>query len=134
MNIVILTGRLTATPELRKTESGVSVSSFSIAVDRKFSKEDRPDFINCVAWRNTAEFITKYFTKGQSIAIEGTLHQNSYTDKESIKRTTYDVQVSNAEFCGSKSVKSENNNIPDNLSKTSDFDEADSIPAEDLLF
>lgn len=134
MNIVILTGRLTATPELRKTESGVSVSSFSIAVDRKFSKENQADFINCVAWRNTAEFITKYFTKGQSIAIEGTLHQNSYTDKEGVKRTTYDVQVSNAEFCGSKSVKSENNNIPDNLSKTSDFDEADSIPAEDLPF
>ena len=81
MNVVVLIGRLTDHPELRKTNSDISVTRFSIAVDRPFkSGEDKQaDFINIVAWRNTAEFVTRYFTKGQRIAIEGSLRMNKFT-------------------------------------------------------
>ena len=104
LNVVVIMGRLTATPEVRTTSSGISVSSFSVAVNRNFSRDgqSQTDFINCVAWRNNAEFISKYFTKGQMIAIKGSLQQNSYTDKDGNKRTTYDVVVETADFCGSK--------------------------------
>ena len=103
-NVVVIMGRLTAQPELRTTGNGISVSSFSVAVDRSYQSggERQTDFINCVAWRANADFITKYFTKGQMIAIRGTLQQRSYTDKDGNKRTTYDVVVDQAQFCGSK--------------------------------
>ena len=106
INVVVLMGRLTADPELRTTPNGISVTSFSIAVDRAYQKagtERQTDFINCVAWRQTAEFITKYFQKGSMIAVNGTLQQRSYTDKDGNKRTAYDVAIDNASFCGSKS-------------------------------
>lgn len=106
INVVVLMGRLTADPELRTTPNGISVTSFSIAVDRAYQKagtERQTDFINCVAWRQTAEFITKYFQKGSLIAVNGTLQQRSYTDKDGNKRTAYDVVIDNASFCGSKS-------------------------------
>ena len=103
LNVVVIMGRLTADPELRTTNNGISVTSFSVAVNRNYSKENQTDFINCVAWRQNADFITKYFTKGQMIAIKGSLQQNSYTDKDGNKRTTYDVVVESADFCGSKS-------------------------------
>ena len=105
INVVVLMGRLTADPELRTTPNGISVTSFSIAVDRAYQKagtERQTDFINCVAWRQTAEFITKYFQKGAMIAVNGTLQQRSYTDKDGNKRTAYDVVIDNASFCGSK--------------------------------
>ena len=109
MNVVILMGRLTADPELRTTNNGVSVTSFSIAVDREYTKEKQTDFINCVAWRNSAEFISKYFSKGQMIALRGTLQQNNYTDKDGNKRTSYNVVVDSANFCGGKETQSEPN-------------------------
>ena len=104
MNVVVLVGRLTDNPELRKTNSDISVTRFSIAVDRQFKsgEERQADFINIVAWRQTAEFITKYFQKGAMIAVNGTLQQRSYTDKDGNKRTAYDVVIDNASFCGSK--------------------------------
>ena len=106
INVAILMGRLTADPELRTTPSGVSVTSFSIAVDRSYTKqgEDRAtDFINLVAWRQSAEFITRYFRKGSMIAIEGSIQTRSYTDKDGNKRTAFEVLVNRASFCGSKS-------------------------------
>ena len=105
MNVVIIMGRLTKSPELKTTNSGISVTSFTVAVNRNYSKDGETDFINCVAWRNTAEFITKYFTKGQMIAIKGSLQQRSYEDKNGNKRTSFDVLVDTADFCGSKSDK-----------------------------
>lgn len=104
LNVVVIMGRLTAQPELRTTNNGLSVTSFSVAVNRSYSKDgnSQTDFINCVAWRGNAEFITKYFTKGQMIAIKGSLQQRSYTDKDGNKRTSYDVVVDTADFCGSK--------------------------------
>lgn len=105
LNKVILTGRLTATPELKTTTGGNSVTSFSIAVQRQFKSADgnyQTDFINIVAWRNTAEFITRYFEKGQLIAIVGSIQTRSYEDKSGQKRTAFEVVAEEAQFVESK--------------------------------
>lgn len=100
MNRVILLGRLTADPELRQTQSNISVASFSVAVNRPFVKgaERQADFINCVAWRNTADFLCKYFTKGKPILIEGRLQIRNYEDKQGQKRTAAEVVCDNVSF------------------------------------
>ena len=105
MNVVCLLGRLTVTPELKTTQNGVSVTSFSVAVDRTYQPkgaERQTDFINCVAWRNTAEFICRYFQKGQRIALQGSLQSRSYTDKNGNNRTVFEVVIDNAFFAESK--------------------------------
>ena len=101
MNKVILKGRLTATPELKRTATDIYVTDFSIAVNRRFNKE-QTDFINCQAWRQTAEFITRYFTKGQEILVVGELHIDKW-DKDGETRYSTRVSVDEVEFCGSKS-------------------------------
>lgn len=98
-------GRLTADPELKHTPNDIPVTSFSIAVNRKFSKsseERQADFINIVAWRNTADFICKYFKKGQMIAIEGSIQTRSYQDKDGNKRKAFEVVANNVHFTESK--------------------------------
>ena len=104
LNIAVIMGRLTADPELRTTGTGISVCSFSVAVDRDYSSggERQTDFINCVAWRQTAEFISRYFHKGSMIAINGSIQQRQYTDKDGNKRNAFEIVVDNANFCGSK--------------------------------
>ncbi len=105
MNVVALMGRLTYEPELRSTPNGVSVMNFQIACDRQYQakgEERQADFIDCQAWRQTAEFINRYFHKGAMIAIEGTLQTNNFTDKNGNKRKTTTVIVNNVSFCGSK--------------------------------
>jgi single-strand DNA-binding protein len=105
LNTVVLMGRLTAAPEVKKTQTGISVTSFSIAVDRAFQRsgEDRQtDFINIVAWRQTAEFVCRYFKKGDMIAIEGSIQTRSYEDKNGNKRNIVEVVANNVSFCGSK--------------------------------
>ena len=96
-NIVVLTGRLTADPELKTTQSGLSVTSFSIAVDRRFGsgEERQTDFINIVAWRQQAEFVAKYFKKGNLIGIEGSIQTRKYTDKNGNNRTAFEVVANN---------------------------------------
>ena len=112
MNRVILIGRLTVDPELRQTQSGVAVCRFTIAVDRKFKNKDtgekEADFITCQAWRQTAEFVGRYFTKGSMIALEGSLRTGKYQDKNHSDVTHYttDVMVDNVEFCGGKKENS----------------------------
>lgn len=143
LNVVVIMGRLTAQPELRTTNSGISVTSFSVAVNRSYSKDgnNQTDFINCVAWRNNAEFITKYFGKGQMIAIKGSLQQSNYTDKDGNKRTAYDVVVDSADFCGSKAESggsapmARTEEAPASFSNvdTGDFEEI-SMGDEDLPF
>jgi single-strand DNA-binding protein len=111
LNSVIIMGRLTADPELRTTPSGVSVTRFTVAVDRRFQRqgEDRQtDFINVVAWRQTADFVTRFFKKGQMIAVQGSLQVSNYEDKNGNKRTNYDVVADNVSFCGSKSESGNN--------------------------
>ena len=105
INKTILGGRLTADVELKQTPSGVSVCSFSLAVNRKFQKEgeQQVDFINCVAWRNTAEFIAKYFKKGSSLCIVGNIQTRSWTDNNGQKRFATEVIVDEALFVDSKS-------------------------------
>lgn len=104
LNKVILMGRLTRDPELRSTPQGVSTCSFSIAVDRNFVREGeerKADFINCVAWRQTAEFISKYFKKGSMAALEGSIQTRSWDDDGS-KRYATEVIVSQVYFAESK--------------------------------
>lgn len=102
LNKIILQGRLTAEPDLRQTTSGVFVCSFTVAVDRDFKDkngEKQTDFIYVVAWRNTAEFISKWFHKGSLILVDGSLQSRKYEDKSGQKRTTFDV-VANAVYFG----------------------------------
>ncbi len=103
-NLVVLTGRLTADPELKTTTNGISVTSFSIAVGRRYraGEEAQTDFINIVAWRQTAEFITKYFKKGSMIGIEGSIQTRRYTDKNGNNRTVFEVVANNVQFVESK--------------------------------
>ncbi|MEE0266260.1 MAG: single-stranded DNA-binding protein [Acutalibacteraceae bacterium] len=113
LNRVVLMGRLTAEPELKTTSSGVSVTSFNIAVDRNYCKqgEDKQsDFISVVAWRNTAEFICKYFAKGQLIALEGSLQTRAYQDRGGNNRYVTEVVADNVFFTGDKREK--NNTQP----------------------
>jgi len=106
MNVVCLVGRLTADVELRQTPNGTNVCAFSVAVNRQFANADgirTSDFINCVAWRQTAEFIARYFRKGQNIGLNGTIQTRTYQDKDTGKnRTAFEVVVNNAYFVESK--------------------------------
>lgn len=108
MNKVILIGHITADPELRHTQSGVETCRFTVAVDRKFvdknTGERQTDFVTCVAWRQTASFVAKYFQKGNMIVAEGSLRNNNYQDKKysDVTHYTMEVLVDNVEFAGSK--------------------------------
>lgn len=94
-------GRLTADPDLRQTPNGVSVATFSLAVNRNYNK-DQTDFINIVAWRQTADFVSRYFKKGQLVAVEGSIQTRSYTDKQGNKRTAFEVVADQVYFAESK--------------------------------
>ena len=106
LNHIVIMGRLTRDPELRRTGSGIAVASFSVAVDRDFGGRDggekETDFIDCVAWRQTGEFVSKYFTKGRMIVVSGRLQIRSWTDKEGNKRRTAEVVADNVYFGDSK--------------------------------
>ena len=111
LNHIVVMGRLTRDPELRKTASGVSVTSFSVAVDRDFSQDGQKetDFLDVVAWRSTAEFVCRYFQKGKPILVEGRLQVTNYTDKNGEKRRRYEVVTDNVHFVDG----SRNNNSGD---------------------
>ena len=106
LNHIVIMGRLVRDPELRRTGTGVAVASFRVAVDRDYVPKDggerRADFIDCVAWRQTGEFISKYFTKGRMIVAEGRLEMRDWTDKDGNKRTSAEINVANAYFGDSK--------------------------------
>ena len=105
LNVVVLTGRLTADPELRHTPNDVAVTSFTVAVNRRFSRpgeEKQTDFIDVVAWRSTAEFVCKYFSKGQLIAVEGSIQTRTYQDKDGNKRKAFEVIARDVQFAESK--------------------------------
>ena len=106
LNHIVIMGRLVRDPELRRTGSGIAVTSFSLAVDRDFGKnengEKETDFIDCVAWRQTGEFVSKYFTKGRMAVVSGRLQIRSWTDKEGNKRRTAEVVADNVYFGDSK--------------------------------
>ena len=106
LNVVAIMGRLVADPELRTTQSGINVVSFRIACDRNFARQGeqrQADFIDIVAWRQQAEFVSKYFQKGSLIAIEGSLQTRQYQDKNGNNRTAVEVVANNISFAGPKS-------------------------------
>ena len=101
LNVAILMGRLVADPEIRHTPNDIAVTSFTIAVDRSYVKsgaERQADFIDIVAWRATAEFVCKYFRKGQMIAVQGSIQTRSYTDKDGNKRKAFEIVADNVHF------------------------------------
>ena len=106
LNHITIMGRLTRDPELRRTGTGIAVASFTVAVDRDFGGRDggekETDFIDCVAWRQTGEFVSKYFTKGRMIVVSGRLQIRSWTDKDGNKRRTAEVVADNVYFGDSK--------------------------------
>ena len=123
-NKCILMGRLTADPELKQTTSGVSVCRFTIAVDRRYTKEEKQtDFITVVAWRQTAEFISRYFAKGSAILVCGELQTRSWTDNDGNKRYITEVVASEASFCEAKN-NSEGNSYSNNSNAAQSKNEA----------
>lgn len=106
MNTIVIKGRLTADPEMRKTNNGVPVANFTVAVDRTFNRGET-DFFRCTAWRATAEFVNQYFKKGQEILLTGEMQCNVWEDEDGEKHSSWAVQVANAEFCGSKTESSD---------------------------
>lgn len=134
MNRVVLVGRLTRDPEMRTTSSGISQTRFTLAVNRRTTNQDgtrEADFINCVAWRGTAEAIAKYLTKGRELAVEGRIQTGSYDAQDGTKRYTTDVVVDNFTFIGSGNGATNNyqsgnfdaNNGPSNNIATTDISE-----------
>lgn len=140
LNSIIIMGRLTADPELRTTSSGLSVTSFSVAVDRNYTRageEKKTDFLNVVAWRQQADFVTKYFRKGSMIAVQGSLQTRNYEDKNGNKRVAYDIVAEQISFCGSKSESGTYGNDSGNASSynnTSADDFSTVVDDDDLPF
>ena len=140
INNAVIMGRIVAVPELRTTANGTSVTSFTVAIDRRFSKqgeEKQTDFLDIVAWKNTAEFVCKYFTKGSMIAIQGNIQTRMFEDKNGNKRKAVEIVADNVSFCGSKSdnanTASEPATVPYALADDSDFKEIPE-PEEALPF
>ena len=133
LNKIILQGRLTADPDLRQTTSGVFVCSFTVAVDRDFKDKNgdkQTDFIYVVAWRNTAEFVSKWFHKGSLILVDGSLQSRKYEDKSGQKRTTFDVVANAVYFGGDK--RDNVSQFPQEANKSVDVEP--DLDSEDLPF
>lgn len=138
LNSIIIMGRLTADPELRSTSSGLSVTSFTVAVDRNYAKageEKKTDFIPVSAWRSTADFVSKYFRKGSMIAVQGSLQTRNYEDKNGNKRVAFEILADQVSFCGSKSESGSYSNESSNTSSynNSSSDDFSSVVDDDDL-
>lgn len=133
INAAVIMGRVTATPELKQTQSGIAVTTFTVAVQRSFAAsngEKQTDFINVVAWRNQAEFVCKYFQKGQMIALRGSIQTRKYDDKDGNKRTAVEIVANEISFCGEKNEETENKRNLDFAKAMFDSEDED----EDLPF
>lgn len=118
LNCAVIMGRLVADPELRTTTTGLSVISFRVAVDRAYAKqgeERQADFIDVVAWRQTAEFVSRYFRKGSMIAVQGSIQTRGYEDKNGNKRTAVEIVADSVSFCGSKAESGTSGGRVDNM-------------------
>lgn len=138
INNAVIMGRIVADPELRTTANGTSVTSFTVAIDRRFSKqgeEKQTDWIDVVCWKGAAEFVCKYFTKGSMIAIQGNIQTRMFEDKNGNKRKAVEIVAENVSFCGGKSdnanTTSDPATVPDAPVNDSEFRE---IPDDDLPF
>jgi single-strand DNA-binding protein len=135
LNHITIMGRLTRDPEMRRTGSGVPVASFTLAVDRdianKQTGEKETDFIDCVAWRQTGEFVEKYFSKGRMAVVSGRLQIRSWTDKDGNKRRTAEVVADNVYFGDSKNANTDTSAAPSNYTAhASDFAMLDDIDSQ----
>ena len=136
-NLVVLTGRLTADPELKTTQSGLSVCSFNIAVDRGYGENKQTDFISVVAWRGSAEFVAKHFKKGDMIGIEGSIQTRKYQDKNGNNRTAFEVVVNNVQFVEGKKndVNIDRDEPTQSFSNSNnDFEDMGEVGDDDLPF
>lgn len=139
INNVTLLGRLTYSPELRSTPNGLAVIRFQVACDRTYQKDSQnrqADFIDCVAWRQTAEFISRYFHKGSMIAVEGTIQTSNFTDKNGTKRKQIEVLANNVSFCGSKSengVQGTQSGMDINPEPTPSYSSVDNSDFEEIV-
>ncbi len=123
LNTIVLMGRLTHTPELKTTRSGVSVVQFNIAVDRDFTRqgeEKQTDFFDVIAWRSTAEFVSRYMTKGQLIAVQGSMQSRKWQDKNGSNRISWEVQADNVYFAEPKRDNNDNSRPASELNEASD--------------
>ena len=137
LNHITAAGRLTKDPELRRTQNGVAVASFTIACDRDIkdaSGNKQTDFIDCVAWRNTAEFVDKYFTRGRMVIVSGRLQMREWTDKNGNKRRNAEILAENVYFADSKrAVENTEKNETKEAAQTVDFDQVE-IDGDELPF
>ncbi len=144
LNNAVIMGRLVADPELRTTPNGISVTSFAVAVDRRFNRqgeERQADFIDVVAWRQSADFVCKYFRKGSMIAIQGSIQTRMYEDKNGNKRKAVEIVADNVSFCGSKAdggsapfAREDSYAQPAPSYSTADEGDFKEIPEDDLPF
>ena len=122
LNHVVIMGRMVRDPELRQLDNGTSVTSFSVAVERNYvdktTNERQADFLNVVAWRQTADFVCKYFHQGDMIALEGSLQSRKYTDKDGNNRIAIEIVASNISFCGGKNGGNANTATTNDASAT----------------
>lgn len=134
LNKAVLAGRLTGDPELKTTQSGISVTSFTLAVDRKVAKdaEKKTDFITVIAWRQTAEFITRYFRKGSPLCVTGSIQTRSWTDQNGGKRYATEVVADEANFVESKNASEQSSLAPAPVEAPQQFEELS--PDDDLPF
>ena len=135
VNCAVIMGRLVADPELRTTGSGISVLSFTVAVDRGFvrqGEERQADFIDVIAWRQTAEFVSKYFRKGSMIAVQGSIQTRMYEDKNGNKRKAVEIVADEVSFCGDKNISAAP--APTTPTITPSAEEYRDIPEDDLPF
>lgn len=129
MNKVILMGRLTKDPEIRYTQNNMTVANFSIAVSRKFAKENdevKADFFSVIAWNKTGEFVGKYFKKGQQILVSGRIENRNWTDQQGVKHYATDIIAEEVDFAGSKAENNTNNNTEN--ADITDFASGDDLP------
>lgn len=130
LNCIIIMGRLTRDPELRRTQNGTAVTSFTLAVDRDFKNqngEKETDFINCVAWKGSAEFASNYFSKGRMAVVDGRLQMRDWTDKDGNKRRSFDVVVQSMYFCDSKKEETAYPSAQDLANRFEELDNSEEI-------
>lgn len=131
MNSIVIKGRLTRDPELKSTQSNVPVCTVTVAVNRSYAKEEnQADFFDCVFWRQGAEFVSKYFKKGQEILVSGEMQSRKYQDRDGNSRTAWELQGARAEFCGPKPEAEQASPAAVPLSPAGNFEE---LSADDDL-
>lgn len=126
LNQIVIMGRLTRDPELRSTQSGTSVATFTVAVERDFGgQEKQTDFIDCVAWRQTGEFVSKYFLKGNMIAVFGSLQSRKWQDRDGNNRVSWEINADRVYFCSSRKDSTPAEYVPVSAQDFKELDDSD---------